>query len=458
MGARATPLRLTGVNFPAYGWGDANFPREAIMQARTFRGVDYRRVAALRMNVVRLNLAYHLFEHAGHPFHYHADGWEWLDAQVARAQAAGVYLILDMHAPQGGYQAPGYTGDFWENPAPRARLKALWVEIARRYRTEAQVAAYSLLNEPCTNGRNDLWVAYAQEAVDAIRTVDAQHLIVVEQDVEAMIPFVLDDSNLLYEFHCYEPWRYAAQFWRYGFQGRYGDPRTPILPWAWVEGDAGGATFMVTDARIAGLMPLLAGEVAGARFEILEREQNGAEALLMCVHVTSDPPPNGLITVADNPLPMAASLWTSATTTQRKCERLAFPVRQGCRYTIVGAKNGELAPLYYKSDEAFAPLTRATIEARLLGEYGLAFYREHGAPVNVGEYGLSPHAFKHERGGAQWLADRLDLYAQYDLSSQYWVYSGAADFALYDNRDRYPTPRHANPHALAVFREKSPGG
>lgn len=460
VGADATPVRLIGVNFPAYGWGRADCPRQAIMKARNFRDADYRRVAALGMNVVRLNLAYHLIERADYPFHYHADGWEWLDAQIARARAAGVYLILDMHAPQGGYQAPDYTGDFWDNPEPRARLKALWVEIARRYRTETQVAAFSLLNEPCTRGRNDLWVTYAQEVVNAIRTVDAQHLIVVEQDVAAMIPFVLDDSNLLYEFHCYEPWRYAAQFWRYGFQGRYGDPRTPILPWTWVEGDVCSERFTVADARIAGLMPLLTGEVAGASFEVIERDGDGAEAVLMRVRVTpAQTPPAGTTPVADDPLPIAAGLWAPTTASWRKCERLAFPVRQGCTYVICGAVPGvqrgglALTPLMYKPGDEFAPLIRTTIEARLLHEYGLAFYREHGAPVNIGEYGVSPHAFKRDRGGAQWLADRLDLYAQYGLSAQYWVYSGAADFALYDNRNHYPAPHHANTQALAVFQE-----
>ena len=163
----------------------------------------------------------------------------------------------DMHAPQGGYQAPGYTGDFWENPEPREQLKALWVEIASRYHNETQIAAFSLFNEPFTNDRNYLWVKYAQELVEAIRSVDKNHLLDVEQDVATMIPFSLPDDNLMYDFHCYEPWRYSTQFWRYGFQGRYGDPHTPILPWTWREDQPCGAACKVMDEHVAGLMPLV---------------------------------------------------------------------------------------------------------------------------------------------------------------------------------------------------------
>jgi hypothetical protein len=131
---------------------------------------------------------------------------------------------------------------------------------------------------------------------------------------------------------------------------------------------------------------------------------------------------------------------------------LAFPVKQSCTYAISGGL--EFLTLEYNKGDFFVPFINKTIEERLLGEYGLQFYMDKNVPVNIGEYGLSPHAFKGGRGGRQMLADRLDLYKKYNINSQYWVYSGAADFALYDNRGEYPADEHANQVLAALFREK----
>ncbi len=450
VGADSRPIRLTGINFPAYGWGRKAASLQNILAEQNFRGEDYQRVASMGMNVVRLNLSHKIFEQSA--------GWGWLDEQVEAARAAGVYLMPDMHAPPGGYQAPGYTGDFWENPEPREQLKALWVEIASRYHNEPQIAAFSLFNEPFTNDRNDLWVKYAQELVEAIRSVDKNHLLDVEQDVAAMIPFSLPDDNLMYDFHCYEPWRYSTQFWRYGFQGRYGDPQTPILPWTWRAGQPCGAAFKVMDKHVAGLMPLAKTLDGLDEFIIHEIEADGTRHLLIHVQVVDEParpesaPLPASASVSDDPFPVAKKSWAVFSPNHFKCEMLAFPVKQGCIYTISGGL--EFLTLEYNKGDFFVPFINKTIEERLLGEYGLQFYMDKNVPVNVGEYGLSPHAFKGGRGGRQMLADRLDLYKKYNINSQYWVYSGAADFALCDNRGEYPKDEHANQVLAALFREK----
>lgn len=450
------PVRLMGVNFPAYGWVRDEYTRQDILQARNFRAADYRRVAALGMNVVRLNMSYLLFEQDERPYHYDAEGWEWLDKQVAWARSAGVYLMPDMHAPQGGYQAPGYDGDFWDNPEPRERLKALWAEIARRYQNETQIAAYSLFNEPFTNNRNHLWVSFAHELVRVIRDVDENRLLNIEMDVESGIPFTLDDSNVMYDSHFYEPWRFAAQFWRYGFQGRYGDPQTPALPWEWRAGEPCGAAFKVVDERVAGLIPLVGALDRVSEFEVLETEPGGKPERLMRIRLEqeSNPRPTSLpmpvsASASDDPLPVPPSWWEVHSPTHLKCERLAFPVRQGYIYQITSGL--EFLTAQYQPGDSFAPFTRETINERLLGEHGLRFYQERNIPFNVGEFGLSPHAFKTGRGGQAWLRDVLQIFAKYQVNWQYWVYSGAADFALYDNRGEYPAPRHANRAALEVL-------
>jgi hypothetical protein len=132
-------------------------------------------------------------------------------------------LILDMHAPHGGFQGPGYSGNFWSSSDKKARTKALWTEIASRYQDETVVAAYDLFNEPAPPTHTQL-VAYTQELVDVVRAVDGNHLLIVEMDYgdEEGTPFLVADSatNTMYDFHQYYPWRYSAAL---GYHYGYGD-------------------------------------------------------------------------------------------------------------------------------------------------------------------------------------------------------------------------------------------
>ncbi|MBA1330892.1 hypothetical protein QQ73_06880, partial [Candidatus Endoriftia persephone str. Guaymas] len=109
---------------------------------------DYQRIAAMGLTVVRLDLWWKLFEDENNPYTYKQEGWDWLNKNIVWAREAGVRLILDMHGPHGGFQGPGYDGDFWSNSDYMARTKALWDEIASRYKDETVIAAYDLFNEP----------------------------------------------------------------------------------------------------------------------------------------------------------------------------------------------------------------------------------------------------------------------------------------------------------------------
>lgn len=126
IGESETPIRLTGVNFPAYGWNDSGEDPKAVYNAKDFRQEDYFRVADMGMNVIRLNIWYRLFEHDYYPYVYDKpEGWQWLDQQIAWAKEANVYIILSMMRPQGETQGPDYAGAFWEeDPYYRDRLTA----------------------------------------------------------------------------------------------------------------------------------------------------------------------------------------------------------------------------------------------------------------------------------------------------------------------------------------------
>lgn len=512
IGESQTLIRLTGVNFPAYGWGDSGEDPKAVFNAKDFRQEDYFRVADMGMNVVRLNIWYRLFEHDYYPYLYDKpEGWDWLNQQIAWAKEARVYIILSMMRPQGEYQGPDYEGQFWEeDPYYRDRLQALWVEIATRYKDETQLAAYDLLNEPWTNERNDLWTAYAQELTTAIRAVDSNHLLDIQQDLSTATPFLIDDpaQNVMYDFHFYEPYYYTAQFLRRGWQGQYGDPLTPIMPWDWElelgdplappavpSGNSDWAQYeterFIPDSGMVGaqvvFLPPDEGRLIFDAFDLIEYAPDGTASVLMAVEIEGrEPdaqtyPSDSPFTLYDwnfLPLDESGALPQVETTVIAQsgfgslsfpvpfgAPRLIFPVRQGYAYQIQGWMKGEEIKgaggftLRWAAGE-FIPFTHESLETRLLdpeGDYNLQFYLDANVPVNIGEWGLSPFAFAPQRGGLEYVRDVLALFEKYNLNSQYWVYSRFGNYFIYKNAGpgyyALPAPENANQPLIDLFTE-----
>jgi endoglucanase len=95
--------------------------------------------------------------------------------------------------------------------ANRERLKALWTAIAGRYADETAIAAFDLINEPLPQSTEG-YFTYMQEVIDALRTVDGNHMIIVEEAFNDDFAWqTLDETNLAYDTHFYNPWSYAAQ-------------------------------------------------------------------------------------------------------------------------------------------------------------------------------------------------------------------------------------------------------
>ncbi|QHW32866.1 glycoside hydrolase family 5 protein [Paenibacillus rhizovicinus] len=172
---------------------------------------DFRFIRNLGCNLVRIPFNYRHFESDDAPFVYLSEGFAWLDKAVSWARDNGIYLILDMHAAQGG-QNPNFHSDtitgaaaFWEHQSHRDRAAALWKEIARRYRDEPVIAGYDLLNEPIPPQISQLNRFY-REAVQAIREVDERHIVFIEGDGYATRFEGLDDpfdGNAVYSMHFY---------------------------------------------------------------------------------------------------------------------------------------------------------------------------------------------------------------------------------------------------------------
>lgn len=192
----------------------------------------YEELSEMGFNSVRLCFSHILFEDDSKPYQYKQGGWDFLDESIAFAKRNGIYLILNMQHPQGGYQSEGEGAALWTKKENQDRYVALMTEIARRYKDEPTIAGFGLINEPVVplkatyEATAKQWPEFAQRIVDSIRTVDKNHIIFVEGNTAVIntadgslnweyfgdeYSFLLDDDNTAYEFHFYEPFNFTHQ-------------------------------------------------------------------------------------------------------------------------------------------------------------------------------------------------------------------------------------------------------
>lgn len=207
----AQQIILNGVNVGAYSDDEEDDNLQHVLSA--VREDDYRNIATSGFNVVRLNVWHRAFRTE--------EGWRWLDLHRLWAHTYGLRLILDLHAPPGGYQGPEYRGTFWKENATALQLRkdtiTFWKEAAKRLKDASDIAAFDILNEP--KPRKDAqWWDFATQCVSAIREEGSNTPIIVEMSMlDNCQLHKIDDTNIIYDVHYYTPWQFTS-----GKQGTYG--------------------------------------------------------------------------------------------------------------------------------------------------------------------------------------------------------------------------------------------
>ncbi len=202
---------------------------------------------SLGATVVRLSVNYRHFEDDAQPFEYLEAGFARLDRAIEWCARHGLYAIIDLHAVQGWQNTDWHSDNssrhslFWQHPHFQERFIALWQEFARHYKGNPAIAGYNLMNEPVNNAPGGRFSnTYATDwdsinriyrrTVEAIRTIDTEHIIFLEGDyfstrfdgLEA--PFA---ANLVYSSHNYTaagfgpgpyPGTFGGQQWNRAYQ------------------------------------------------------------------------------------------------------------------------------------------------------------------------------------------------------------------------------------------------
>jgi len=146
---------------------------------------DFRRIAELGFNFVRIPIWYRWFEDDATPFVYHDRGMKHLENAVAWAAAHGLRVLIDLHGAAGGQNPWEHTGtlsrgELFTCATCLERTAALWTHLATRFRDNTTILGYGLLNEPFSAKDTSDWIRVHDVLYKAIRKVDTRHLIQME--------------------------------------------------------------------------------------------------------------------------------------------------------------------------------------------------------------------------------------------------------------------------------------
>lgn len=494
-------MLLNGVAFGNWVWDDKPLPPTLHHNEQ-----DFVRLNQMGLNCVRFYLNYKWFEDDARPYTYKQTGWDWLDQNITWAKKNGIYLILNVHVPQGGYQSQGKGTALWDVPENQNRLAAWWKAIAKRYAAEPTVAGYDLVNEPVTTRSIDQWKDLATKLTKAIREVDTGHLIVVERlngttdgwrdyNGERNL-FLVPDDNVLYQFHIYDPFEYTHQQFAWANRSpddneRYSDETKFSFPsdLQWYTATfnnpsvpAGGSNwsrytgvlYKVSDPKIkvATAVCQASGLQSGAVTfdDVVVKEYDAAGAFVRDVLTLDLNSLSGWYFWSKNGSGKAEvvaaqtgnGIRISGTTDDANVGYSVgkFPVRGGYSYQISGSARGENVPsaatVRFRVDfetTALPILTRNKAYLKNTLQFFADWSQRNNVPIYLGEYGAGAPCFQSNRGGLQWTEDMIDLNRELGFHTTYHAYHEDS-FGWYFGYNALPSEANANTALLALFRRK----
>jgi len=148
---------------------------------RPYREEDFRLIAELGFNFVRLPLDYRCFTAARNPRLLKKNAMREIDAAIGWGERYGIHVCLNFHrAPGYCVNPPPEKTDLWEDPRTQETFAFLWGLFAARYRgIPSEQLSFNLINEPGEVAETT-YTAVMNLAVAAIRKEDPNRLIVID--------------------------------------------------------------------------------------------------------------------------------------------------------------------------------------------------------------------------------------------------------------------------------------
>jgi len=193
---------------------------------------DFPFIAKRGFDHVRIPVRFSGHALAAAPFTIDAAFFNRVDTVLDQAAAAGLAVVLDLHA---------YDELALGVAAEKDRFLGLWTQIASHYQSRPDTLAFELLNEPY--GQLDSnWNALVASALQVIRPSNPKRLVIVDavfwaDPTKLALLRLPDDANLMASIHFYEPklFTFQGMDWMgaaYMTTGVTfpGPPATPVTP------------------------------------------------------------------------------------------------------------------------------------------------------------------------------------------------------------------------------------
>lgn len=191
-----------GINLT--GWFQSGSARQ--IQFTKYTRADFEKIKSLGVDVIRLPINLHYMTSGAPEYELDPIFLTLLDEVVGWSEEIGMNLILDNHT---------FDPSTDTSPDVGTILVKVWPQLAERYKDKGDFLFYEVLNEP--HGISDeLWGSIQQTAIDAIRTKDQKHFIIVgasgfnTYNGLTNLP-VYTDTKLIYTFHFYDPFVFTHQ-------------------------------------------------------------------------------------------------------------------------------------------------------------------------------------------------------------------------------------------------------
>ncbi|MEA9987115.1 discoidin domain-containing protein [Subtercola sp. RTI3] len=178
---------------------------------------DLDNIAAQGLNFIRVPIGWNTFLNLDGT--WKANPWTKIDWIVSQAASRGLYVSLDLHTLPGGDCPWGSCGrvgpnpnGFWGNTTYQSWVEGIWKAMATRYKGNAAVAGYDLMNEPLVDyneNTNDVnqKSSYYNTLYNDVRAIDPDHAIFIEAFFDwtkIAAPTTYGWSNVIYELHPYD--------------------------------------------------------------------------------------------------------------------------------------------------------------------------------------------------------------------------------------------------------------
>lgn len=174
---------------------------------------DVRLMKESGFNLIQLPFNYRHFSDDATCEAFGQKGFAYFDRLLALCKKYEMYLLPGLHCVPGAmardWNAESGCGEtlFWDHVELQERTADIWRSIARRYKDEAWIAGYEILNEPVAPNRA-IFNRVNRLLASAIREEDKRHIIVISgnewgKTAASLDTDLFDDPLTIPCTHCY---------------------------------------------------------------------------------------------------------------------------------------------------------------------------------------------------------------------------------------------------------------